>query len=222
MHYPLNFLLLPKLTSLARMGLTILLGSLLTGMAVAITLDIYHKKQIKLGTAFKTALKKYIYLFSVVFLFTLLFYLLVKIFTIGLIKYFIAGHRRLLFLGIGIWLGPILIIINFLLALFVQSAFIYAIPLIIIEKEKLIKAIIKSFALFKKLFVPTLILVGLPMLLYIPIIILQYKSAILMSRLFPEAILLVSILGLVISSLVIDPIVTISTTFLYLLNKEKI
>jgi hypothetical protein len=222
LHYPLNFLLLPKLTSLARMGLTILLGSLLTGMAVAITLDIYNKKQIKLAASFKTAFKKYIYLFSVVFLFTLLFCLLVKIVTIVLIKYFIAGQSRLLFLGPGIWLGPILLIINFLLALFVQSAFIYTIPFIIIEKEKLIKAIIKSFVLFKKLFVPTLILVGLPMLLYIPVIILQYKGAILMNRLFPEFVLLLSVLGVIISSLVIDPLVTISTTFLYLLNKEKI
>jgi len=221
LHYPLNFLLLPKLASLVRMGLTIIFGSLLTGMAVVIICDIYNKKPIKLGASFKSALKKYIYLFTVVFIFTLLFYILVKLVTIGLIKYFIAGHSRLLFLGAGVWMGPVLFVINFLLALLVQSAFIYAIPILIIEKEKLIKSIIKSFVLFKKLFIPTIILVGVPMLIYIPVLILQYNGSFLINRVFPEFVLFISILGIIIGSLVIDPIVTISTTVLYLMNKEK-
>lgn len=221
LHYPLNFVLLPKLISLTRMFLSVFAGSLLTGMAVAIIADIYNKKPIKLKASFLLALKKYIYLFAIVFIFTLAFYLLVKIVTIGLIKYFIAGHSRLLFIRVATWMGPLLFIINFLFALLIQSMFIYAIPIIIIEKEKLIRAIIKSFALFKKLFVPTIILVGLPMLIYIPLLILQYNTAFLINRLFPEFIMLLSVLGIITASLLIDPLVTVSTTLLYLMNKEK-
>lgn len=221
LHYPFNFLLLPKLASFSRMGLSVLLGSLLTGMAVAIVFDVYNKKHLKLRTSFNTALKKYIYLFAVVFVFTALFYFSMKFITSALIKYFIAGHRRLLFLGPGIWMGPILMLINFLIAILIQSAFIYAIPILMIERDKLVKSIIKSLVLFKKLFIPTIILVGLPMLVYIPVIVLQYNSAFLINRVFPESILLLSILGIIISSLVIDLIVTISTTFLYLMNKEQ-
>lgn len=220
LHYPANFLLLPKIASLSRMGLAVIFSSLLTGMAVALVLAVYHKKPIKLKEAFKSALKKYASLFIIVLIFTLLFYFLVRLATIVLMKYFMAGHSRLLFLKADLWMGPILLSINFMLALLIQSAFVYAIPLLIIEKQKLIKAIIGSLLLFKKLFIPTLILVGLPMLVYIPIIILNSKTAFLIDKVFPEFILLVSFLSIIISSLVIDTIVTISTTFLYLLNKE--
>ncbi len=90
----------------------------------------------------------------------------------------------------------------------------------IIDKEKLIKAIIRAFALFKKLFLPTIILVGLPMLAYIPVIVLEYNTAFLINRLFPEFVLFVSFLSIIVSSLVIDVVVTVSTTYLYLMKKE--
>ncbi len=128
LHYPFNFLLLPKLASLSRMFLSVFVSSLLTGMAVAIVFDLYNKKQLKLGASFKVALKKYISLFIVVLLLTLIFYFSVKIITIALAKYFIAGHSRLLFLSPQMWLGPILAVLNFIIAVFIQSAFIYATP----------------------------------------------------------------------------------------------
>jgi hypothetical protein len=221
LHYPANFLLLPKLASLSRMGLAVIFSSLLSGVAVALVFAVYNKKQIKFKEAFRAALKKYSSLFIVVLIFTLLFYFLVRLVTIVLVSYFIAGHSRLLFLKAGLWMGPILSAINFMLALLIQSAFVYAIPLLIIEKQKLIKAVIGSFVLFKKLFIPTLILVGLPMLVYIPIIVLNSKTAFLIDKVFPEFVLWVYFFGIVISSLLIDPIVTVSTTFLYLLNKEQ-
>jgi hypothetical protein len=219
LHYPANFLLIPKLTNLARMGLSILLGSVLTGMAVTLIYDIYTKKKVSLDTAFLTAVKKYLSLFTVVFLLTALFYFIEKFLTISLIKYFRAGHIKLLFLNKGLWLGPILICLNSLMAIIIQAAFIYAIPILMIEKEKTFKAIIRSFVLFKKLAVPTIILVGLPMLFYIPILVLSYNSAFLIDKIFPEFVILVSFLGILISSLVIDILVTVSTTNLYLINK---
>ena len=222
LHYPLNFLLLPKLASLARMALSVFLGALLTGMAVALVWEIYNKKHLKLKTALGVALKRYFDLFAIVFIFTSLFYVLQKTLTLGLMHYFITGHHKLLFFGPAAWLGPFLIVLNFILAVLIQSAFIYAIPLIIIEKEKLIKSLVKSFVLFKKLCIPTLILVGLPMLLYVPIVILISKSDFLIMQLFPESVLLVLVLGCVVSSLVIDLIVTVSTTWLYLIRREQL
>jgi hypothetical protein len=222
LHYPINFLLLPKLASLTRMGLAIFLGSLLTGLAVALVWDIYNKKQLKLKVSFGIALKKYFDLFAIVFIFTSFFYVLQKILALGLMHYFVTGHRKLLFLGPGVWLGPILLALNFLFAVLIQSAFIYAIPLVIIEKEKLIKSLIKSFVLFKKLFIPTVILVGLPMLFYVPIVILESKSDFLIMQLFPESVLLVLVLGCAVSSLVIDAVVTVGTTWLYLMHREQV
>lgn len=221
LHYPFNFLLLPKLASNSRMALSILFASLLSGSAVFMVWDVYNRKHAKLTLSLKSALKKYFSLFFIVFLLVISYYALMKVLYIGLVKYFLAGHSRLLFLKANLWLGPILTIAAFVLAILIQSLFIYAIPVLIIEKEKLLKSIFKSFVLFKKLFVPTVILVGLPMLIYIPIIVLNQNVAFLIDRVFPEFVLVVAFLGTVLSSLVIDPLVTVSTTILYLKNKEN-
>lgn len=221
LHYPANFLLMPKLISLSRMGLSIIAGSLLTGIAVALVFELYNKRKIRLEASLKLVSKKYIYLFLAVLIYTVLFYIASKAITIGLSKYFIAGHAKLLFLNARAWLGPILICFSFIIAILIQAAFIYVIPILIIENKKLTKAIAGSFALFKKLFIPTIILVGLPMLIYIPIIVLNGNTVLLITKLFPEIIVFVSFLGIIVNSLVIDPIVTISATFLYLKNQGK-
>lgn len=221
LHYPLNFILIPKLGSLAKIGLTVILGSFLTGVATLLVYNLYKKAAINLKNIFSLALRKYVSLFAIVLLFTLIFYLLDKVTSKLLVKYFVSGHAKLLFLGPKIWLGPILVCLNFMLAIIVQSAFIYAIPILLIEGETLSKSILKSFMLFKMLFLKTIILVSLPMLIYIPIIILQADPAFLIIRLFPEAVLLVAILSLIISSLVIDLLITLTTTHLYLMHKDE-
>lgn len=216
LHYPANFILLPKLASLSRLGLAIIFSSLLTGMAVAIVYAIHNKKGIGLRQAFRQALKQYASLFVVVLLFSLSYYFSIKLISFLLAKYFMAGHTRLLFIPARLWIGPIMFVVNFIAALFIQGIFVYAIPLLIIGKKKVIPAITGSAALFGKLFFETLILIGLPMLLYVPVIILTDKSSFLISRVAPESVLWICFAGTVISSLVIDPIVTVASTYLYL------
>jgi hypothetical protein len=220
LHYPVNFLLLVKLASLTRMVLSVVLGSLLTGMAIFIVSDIHTKKQLNLKKSFASALKQYLSFFVIVFIIVVIFYFTLKLFNFGLGKYFISGHRRLLFLGPRIWMGPILMTINFITGALLQSLFVYAIPVLVIEKEKLKKAIMRSFVLFKKLFLPTFSLVCLPMLLYIPISVLNQNGVVLIEKVYPEIILGVLTLGIIVNSLVIDALVTVSTAFLYLENRE--
>lgn len=211
LHYPANFLLLPKLASHSRMLLSIFAGSLLSGLAVS---RLYEKPS-------KTAFKKYISLFLIVFIISILFYFSVKLIAILLTKYFM-DHRRLLFLGARLWLGPISIVINLTLALLIQAPFVYAIPALIAGEEKFIKAILKSFVFFKKHFVTTLALAGLPMLIYIPIVILNYNTSLLIYKFFPEVILFVSLSSIVVSSLIVDPLITISTALFYRDKRQTI
>ncbi len=213
LHYPTNFLLLPKLSALSRMFLAVIFGSFTTGAAIAIIIKAKHP--------FKQALKKYASLFLIVLIFSGFYYFLQKAIFIALAKYFIAGHSRLLFLKSGLWLGPIIFCINFMLAIFIQAAFTYAIPAIIIDNKKFFPAILRSFRFFKKYFFVTLVLVGAPLLLYLPIAVFNFNAAVLMSKLYPEIILLIAILGIVISSLIIDLLVTLTTTLLYQSEKEK-
>jgi hypothetical protein len=220
LHYPYNFLLLPKLMALDRLFLSVIFSSLLTGVAVAIISGIYNKKVTKLGEAFKSTLKSYISLFCIILILTFVYLGLTKLTGSALVKYFMAGHTRLLFLGVRAWFGPILLVTNFALGILIQAAFVYAIPILIIEKVPLLKSIIRSFVLFGKLFIPTVILVTIPVLIYIPLIIIQDNSAILIDKLFPELVLLACVLVIIVNAL-IDLIITTSCTFLYLKNKEK-
>lgn len=214
LHYPLNFLLLPKLASLSRMVLSIFLGSLTTGIAVAI---LYQKE-------IKSVLKKYALLFLTVLFTTALFYVSTKTAVLLLAKYFMAGHSKLLFLKTGLWMGPILTVLNFTAAIFAQALFVYVIPKLIISNENFIKTILGGFVFFQKHFILTLTLVGLPMMLYTPIIILNQNALFLMNKVYPEFLLWVAVLGTVISSFIIDPLITVSTALFYLnkKNDEKI
>jgi hypothetical protein len=205
LHYPLNFLLLPKLASHARTFLSVFAGSLLTGIAVA---KLYKKP-------LRVAFKRYLSLFLVVLIVTLLFYFLVKIATSGISSYFTSGHQRLLFIGQKLWMGPILIAINLMLAVFVQSLFVYVIPLLILKEDGFIPTVIKSAVFLRGYFLKTVFLVALPMLAYIPIIVLNYNTGFLIDKFFPECILLIAVGSIVITSLIIDPLVTVSTALLY-------
>jgi hypothetical protein len=219
LHYPINFILLPKLTSLSRMVLSVLIGSFLTGMAVFFFGRIAEKREPRLKDAVRDSFKKYSALFLIVFAYVGIYYFLNKSIFILLAKYFIAGHRRLLFLGSNIWMGVGLQVINFILAIIIQSAFTYAVPALIIGKERLVKAIGTSFVIFSKNFLLTAVLVGLPMLLYVPIIIFELNASFLMLKIFPEVMLWVLFLGAVISSLVIDLLITLASAEIYIHKK---
>jgi preprotein translocase subunit Sec61beta len=220
LHYPANFLLLPKLSALIRNFLSCTIGSFLTGLAVLMAADAYNKKAINMFSSVKASFKKYLPLFTIVLIINLLFFSLLKLVEAGLIKYFTSGHATLLSLKPQIWLGPVSIVINLLIVLLVQGLFVYSIPLLMIGNEKLFKAIGKSTVLFFKLFAPTTVLIGLPLLTIVPIIALQFNTPVLIDKVFPEAVLFVCIAGVIINSLVLDLLITISTTILYLQNKD--
>ncbi len=221
LHYPANFILLPKLASHSRMFLSVIIGSLLTGVAVSMVAAVYKKNPVNFRKHLTPALKKYAYLFIAILLLTMLFYGCIKLITIGLAKYFMSGHSRLLFLKAGVWLGPVLTAINFILIILLQSAFAYIIPALIIDNNKFIKAITASFKLFKRFFLPTIALVTVPIILSIPVTILLYKNALLINMFFPEITLFILFFNIVVSSLVIDPVITVATTLLYLNIKEE-
>lgn len=211
LHYPANFLLLSKLASFSRMGLSVILGSLLSGIAIA-------KAYKKPG---KIAFKKYTSLFLIVFIITALFYFAINSTGALLAKYFMAGQAKLLFLGPRIWMGPILLSLNIIIAIVIQAAFIYALPELILNDKKFFQAIFSSLNFCRKNLFITLLLTGIPMILYIPIIILNNNTALLIDKMFPEIALLLCIASIIVSSLIIDPVITISTALLYIDKREK-
>jgi hypothetical protein len=212
LHYPTNFLLLPKLSSLSRNFLSCILGALMTGFAVHMVSDAYNQKTIRLAVSLKAAFKKYISLFTIVLVITGLFFGFLKLVEMGFANFaFLKSHARL---------GSVVIAVNILVVLLVQGFFAYAIPLLMLEDSKLFVALGRSVVLFFKLFIPTVVLIGLPLLTYIPVIVLQYNTPLLISKVFPEAVLYVCIIAAILNSFVIDMLITVSTTVLFLQNRD--
>lgn len=224
LHYPNNFFLLPKLAYLCKISLYLIFGPLVSGMCVAMIVNIRGNKRVKLNVALLSALKKYIPIFTVILLVTFLYFIFDKLSTgvlgRGLLN-FIKAHQRLVAMKLGYFVAPAMVALNLVISLFIQAFFIYVIPSLIADEEKLLKAIGKSMKLFKKAFGKTLIIVGLPMLFLIPVIILNFNISFLVNNIFPESVLIFSFLSLIITSLIVEPLVSISSAFFYLESKGE-
>jgi len=92
----------------------------------------------------------------------------------------------------------------------------------VIEKVNPFKALLGSCGLFFKSFFPTIMLVGIPMLAYVPIIILQYNTLFIINKFYPELVLFVAFLNVLITSLFVDVLITVSTTLYYLKKKDSL
>jgi hypothetical protein len=222
LHYPMNFVLIPKLAGISRTVLSILVGAYLSAVAVQVISNLYEKKTLRMINVFKAALKKYAAFFLVVLIITILFQGALQLPSVGLRKYFLTGHKTLLFLKPAIWFGPALAGISFVISVLIQACFAYVMPVLVIEKVNPFKALLRSCALFFKSFFPTIMLVGIPMLAYVPIIILQYNTFFIINKFFPELVLFVAFINVLVTSLFVDVLITLSTTLFYLMNKDNL
>ncbi len=222
LHYPMNFVLIPKLASNIRTILSILVGSYLSAVAVQVISNLYEKKTVRMINVFKASFKKYAAFFLVVFIITILFQGALQLPSVGLRKYFLTGHKTLLFLKPSMWFGPLLTGISFVISVLIQACFAYVIPVLVIEKVNPFKALLGSCGLFFKSFFPTIMLVGIPMLAYVPIIILQYNTLFIINKFYPELVLFVAFLNVLITSLFVDVLITVSTTLYYLKKKDSL
>ena len=220
LHYPANFLIIPELSSFFRNILTVILGSLLAGTAAVMIRQAFWKKEASFIKAIVEAGRKYFQLFFIVLITAVILNYAYKGVTFGITKYFSAGHKELLGFGFAIWRGPVTIVLSAVILLIVQAFFLYTVAFLMLGSQKLFKAIWQSFVFFGKHIWQTLLIVALPFLFYIPVIILQYKTAYLIDNVFPEVILIIAYTGIIISSLIVDLFVTMSATLYYLNNKE--
>lgn len=220
LHYPYSFLLLPKLAQISSLTLSVFVGALTSGMAIAVIAAIDNNKKTNFLSVARIAISKYMYLFIIVVLWVVTMHYIAKFFNWGTIHLFrllpILSHPKLILI-----IGPFLFILNFALIVVIHSLLIYAIPVLILEKEKLWKSILKSISFFKERWLTTLILVGLPMLVYTPFSILLQQPLFLITKFFPEFVAYVILLGIIVNFLFIDPLITVSAALFYLSHRKE-
>lgn len=206
LHYPFNLFLIPRLFDYCHIISTAFMGVLMTGAAIGML------KQAKEGT------KPNILFNLIKSLRMYLRLLVIWLVMFGLVSAVFKGLPAIFHFKQGVAFQMV-IYAAFFISILIEAIFIYAMPAVIIEEKKAGAAIKRSISFSKSAFLPTLILVGLPTLIYIPMIILRGKLPVLMSKVFPEAVLIFLGIGIVIS-VIIDCLVTSSAAILFLNKKE--
>lgn len=205
LHYPLNFVLLPRIFNYAEIVINAFLGMFMTAVGIGMIADTKGGQRASFLINALRALKRYGALFAIWFL------------TFGIVTGF-SKVLSLLMRPAGGLLGFLMLIFYFLLTVLVNLLFVYSIFLVIIKKKSLIFAVREGLLIFGRLFVPTVLLAMIPTLLYLPIVILRAKVIFLINNVFPEMVLAVLYCGIVLGTL-IEFIVYASLTILYI-NKE--
>ncbi|MBI5873805.1 MAG: hypothetical protein HZB36_06650 [Candidatus Omnitrophica bacterium] len=215
LHYPLIYELVPRVFYYAKIIIGVLLGSVTSAAAVLIVARSKAKEEVDIKKVFLFVLKRYVTLLLLsVILFVSVHYLM-KQPQVLLFKYF-RSFPKFLFIGPKFWFNVFLPVLTFILAIVLQGIFVYSVPFVIIKGKKLLAALLSGFVLFARNLIKTLLVVLVPMLLYIPVTILRNNAVFLADKFAPEVIMAILFLGILVGTVVVDCLVTVATTMIFI------
>ncbi len=198
LHYPGNMVMLPRLFYYAQIVIYVFLGVFLTAIAVNIFRNIKESLPVKTNALIKNALKHYFLFFIYgLIVVALLFairnaglYIFPKIVRISM--KLIPGIPQQVYYSC---LTLALFFINIIMQVFL----ILTVPIIVIDKSGLLKALIKSIYLAMRNFSNIVGLVFLPFLVYLPLTMLKSFSIELVDKTMPEINLYMTVIGIIIT-----------------------
>lgn len=216
LHYPYNFLLLPKLFYYGQVLATLTLGVVMFGMAMGMVSQIHTEgTKPRIGGNINRSLRRYLPLVGV-WLVTFIISLII-----------LRGPAKLImkFMQPTTFAKILLQVVSYggILAVFlVEALFIYAYPAIVVERLSFFRGIARSFSISKGVFLTTVILVIVPRLLDVIGIIVKDKMTSATNINFPDfPEITVVMLGILIGiTLITDSLVFLSTANLFMLKKE--
>ena len=213
LHYPSNFLLLPRLFYFGQVVVMVTIGAIMFGTAIGL-IHRANKKDEAYGVAdsLNRSVRHYLTLVGI----------WVVIFCLSLIILRFPGFLITKFLSRTPLVSALLQVLfygGFLLVFLVEALFIYAYPAAVLEDRGLLSAIKRSLRVSRKVFSTTFILIAIPRILEVLVIALRRYALMRVNRVLPELTLV--ILGLVITaSFIADFLVMSSTVNLFVLTKE--
>ena len=215
LHYPYIYELLPRLFYYAKMGAGIFIGGVTTAVACVMVLQMQTKKRLSLKTAFRRSMGRYVSLFLLMLLLYVAVHFAMKQPQVLMMLAF-RGKAKFLFMGPRPWFEVILPSVLFLMAVVLQGLFVYSIPYIIIKGKKFLPALWGGVVLFFKNALRTIVLVGVPMVLYIPVTIVRSNINVLADKFGPESIVSVLLISVLVSVLAVDALVTVATALYFI------
>ncbi|MCQ9208674.1 MAG: hypothetical protein NG712_04775 [Omnitrophica bacterium] len=214
LHYPINLLKLPGFFYYSQILIYIFAGVFLAAITVNILKNIRGSLPLKTNALIKNAAKRY---------FTFVMFGIIVIALMFLLK---KGDTFIYtkFMQVLPQISPNLQTLGFILFLFLtnvilQTFFVLVIPILVIRKASLLKALGSSIAMGFRNFFSIFTLILVPFIVYLPIILLKSYSGALAGKTFPEISLYIVGVGIIATAFVECIIIVCATHFL--LEKEK-
>lgn len=197
-HYPANLILLPKLFYYLQTVIYVFLSVFLTAIAVNIFNNIRSGLPVKANALVKNALGRYMSFVMYGAMMIVLLTLMQKAETFVFAKFARLAMKHIVFLP-QIFYGILFMLSLFISNIMLQTFFVLTVPVIVLGKKPFFKAVLASVTLGARNFFRVFTLISLPFLAYLPIVVLKNDPARLADKLFPEAIALVTAVGIIVS-----------------------
>lgn len=221
LHYPLNFLVMNKWFHALKIPLYIFISSYFLGVAIAIIHRINSDQPVNLKEIFREVRRAYLHLLVASVIIIGVVYGLSYLYEAILMKraLVIRSTKGIFFITkqVVLYGAPY---VKLILTVFVTSLFAFVAPAIVIDKKKVFTAIFQNFKVLWGSFWFIFSVLIVPVLLYIPLLLLKTNSARLGEILVPEVLGILAIAD-VFFGLFIDAVHITAITMYYLWKKES-
>lgn len=219
LHYPSHLLVLPQIFRIWQIIAGVVFGSLLTGIAISMYNQEAKGMSMRFGKNFKITFNRYLPLLAYTLVTFIIIYL-VEHFSGNFIKGRLeAGSGYFLKMGQIKW-SVVLAFFNLCFSIAIETLFMYVPVLIIIENIGFWRAAGISIKTVCHYFATSILLVLVPVLFYMAAVISKVFIPRLMDKVFPEMSLVILGAGILIA-LLVNTIIAVSATILYLSVKES-
>ncbi|MDP2928622.1 MAG: hypothetical protein Q8O01_00980 [Candidatus Omnitrophota bacterium] len=220
LHYPANLMLMPKLFSFGQMVVYVLGSVFLTAAAIQIFLNINSGHPVIFKAIIKNTAKKYMALVGYGLIYIIILLILQRLEGTAFLKAARFISKRLF--GVPNELFAIASsLLLFLVAVFTQVFLVLVIPIIVMDRKRLITAVVESISLGLGNFLKLFGLILLPLFFYVPVLLMKDFLAIVMDKTFPEISLLIMLLNIVMAIFIDCFIAIFAAQFLLDTKKAK-
>ncbi len=183
-HYPWHLLKLPQLFYYVKLFLSFLPGIFLSAIVVGLVGDIKTEQVPKYRRHVRSGFHRFLGLAVIWAL------------GIGVLKLIEFIYIKAIGLGDSKVYLTILQYLVYFLTFWAQTLFLYAIPLIVLTKQSLLKVLLNNFRYLKRLFAPTSVCIFIASFIYLGLYIFEKDIIGLAARTSPEMIVVILAIGI--------------------------
>jgi len=219
-HYPNNFIILPKLFQNAQVFLYLFVSCFFIAVAIAIISNLNNGQKINVRSICRETFGQYIHIFAAALLSFCLFFGLHKLYNLLMDQVIRASSVEGIFFMMKKFITYGAPFVNLLFGVIVTTMFAFVFPIIVIERKKIIAAIGLNFKHLWGSFWFIFSVIFLPTLLYVPVLLLRNNLGSITQTVMPEMRVIALIISILVT-MIIDVIIYTAITTHYLLKREQ-